>query len=124
MNLFWKVNRPLTSLDILEISPNDKWSLNYVNKLLGLLQKKGFLAISGVIQDGNHYIRQFETLLSKETYISDMLQDKGVGSASFAKIAVALVKKESKDDEDHQKLIEELEKMIQQFEETNGLQEK
>lgn len=122
MNIFWRESVPLTSAQLVKLSTDQNWSSNYIHKLLGLLQEKGFLSMCGVTQEGKHYSRQFTPCFDKEQYISKILEDQGVGTASLAKIAVALVKKQAGDkpDDKNVELIAELEKMVEQFETENG----
>lgn len=121
MNIFWRENVPLTSAQLVKLSAEQNWSSNYIHKLLSLLQEKQFLTMCGVLQEGKHYSRQFTPCFDKEQYISKILEDQGVGTASLAKIAVALVKKQAgeKPDDKNEKLIAELEKMVEQFETKN-----
>lgn len=117
MNVFWRENEPLTSSQIVKLCKETHWSSNYVHKLLGALQEKGYLKVCGIIQEGKHYSRQFVPCFDKEQYISDLLEDQGLSTVSFAKIAMALVKKTSgkQPDAQNEKLIEELEKMVEQL---------
>ena len=120
MNIFWKENAPLTSAQIGKLASDTNWSANYIHKMLQSLQKKGFLTVCGMVQEGSHYSRQFLPCFDKEQYISDLLENQGVTTASFAKIAVAFVKKAAKKKEhvsaQDTALLEELEKMIEQYE--------
>lgn len=121
LELFWQENRPLTSVDLVEIATQFKWSSNYIHKIIGLLQNKGLIEMCGVTKEGKHYIRQFVPSLSKEEYLSEMLLEKGVGTLSFAKIAMSFVKKGTADNEEQTQenlaLISELEDIITRFEE-------
>lgn len=122
MNIFWRENVPLTSAQLVRFTADDQnWSGSYIHKLLSLLQGKNFLTMCGVIQEGKHYSRQFKPCFDKEQYISKILEDQGVDTASFAKIAMAFVKKAADDEPDdrNEKLIAELEKMVEQFETDN-----
>ena len=122
LHIFWQAGTPLTSLDIFEISQKSpdtsSWSINYIHKMLSMLQEKELLEISGFVKAGKKYARQFLPCLSKEEYIADMLDQQGINTVSFAKIAMALVKKEDKKqtDEINDRFIEELEQMIAEFE--------
>ena len=55
---------------------------------------------------------------TKDEFLANMLEEQGVNQALFARIAVALFKKSSKQTEPGQeeKLIAELEKMVDQYE--------
>lgn len=120
MNIFWKENAPLTSAQIGKLASDTNWSSNYIHKMLQSLQKKGFVTVCGTVQEGSHYSRQFLPCFDKEQYISDLLENQGVTAASFAKIAVAFVKKAAQKkervSEQDTALLEELEKMIEQYE--------
>ncbi len=120
MNIFWKEKAPLTSAQLGKLASDTNWSANYIHKMLQSLQKKGFLTVCGMVQEGSHYSRQFLPCFDKEQYISDLLENQGVTTASFAKIAVAFVKKAAKKkehvSEQDTALLEELEKMIEQYE--------
>ncbi|MFV0503195.1 MAG: BlaI/MecI/CopY family transcriptional regulator [Lachnospirales bacterium] len=47
MDLFWKEGRPLTSVDITELSKDSSWSGQYVHKLLKSLEIQGLLSVCG-----------------------------------------------------------------------------
>lgn len=122
LHIFWQQGDPLTSTDIWDITreaPNlSSWSKNYILKMLVSLQEKGLIDICGFVKEGKKYVRQFSPCLTKEEYIADMLDQQGLNTVSFAKIAVALVKKqgEKSGNEKHGQLIAELEQMIDDFE--------
>lgn len=122
LQIFWNKSTPLTSLEIFEIAQKSadtsSWSINYIHKMLSTLQEKGLLEISGFVKAGKKYVRQFLPCLSKEAYIANMLDHQGINTISFAKIAMALVKKQNKKqtDEINNRFIEELEQMIAEFE--------
>lgn len=120
MNIFWKAKTPLTSAQLGRLASDTNWSSNYILKMLQSLQKKGFVTVCGMVQEGSHYSRQFVPCFDKEQYISDLLENQGVTTASFAKIAVAFVKKAAKKKEHVSEqdiaLVQELEKMIEQYE--------
>ena len=124
LNIFWQENIPLTSVDIFNISQKSmeasSWSINYIHKMLTALLGKEMLEICGFVKEGKKYVRQFLPCLSKEEYIADMLDQQGINTASFAKIAMVLVKKQDEKgaDEKRDQLIVELEKMINEFEES------
>lgn len=125
LNIFWDNGIPLTSLEILPLAKNypeaANWSINYIHKMLGILEEAGFLTVCGFVKSGKRYARQLKPCISKEEYIAELLAQQGVDTSSFAKIAMALVKKEDKetDSEKYDKLIAELEQMIDIFEETD-----
>jgi predicted transcriptional regulator len=124
LNIFWDVGTPLSSLDVFEISQKTEdattWSINYVHKMLTSLLDKELLEICGFVRSGKKYVRKFQPCVTKEEYIADILDQHGVSTASLAKIAMALVKKQGAKggDENHDQLISELEQMIDDFEQS------
>ncbi len=124
LNIFWDVGTPLSSLDVFEISQKTEdattWSINYVHKMLTSLLDKELLEICGFVRSGKKYVRKFQTCITKEEYIADILDQHGVSTSSLAKIAMALVKKQEAKggDENHDQLISELEQMIDDFEQS------
>lgn len=122
LHIFWDVATPLSAIDVFEISQKSEdtssWSINYIHKMLTALMDKGMLEICGFVRDGKKYVRQFLPCLTKEEFIADMLDQQGVDTASFAKIAIALVKKQQATEGDGKRdqLIAELEQMVDSFE--------
>ena len=109
MDTLWRENRPLTTLQLAEKVTEARWNTNYIDKLLGQLVKKGMVQVSGLLQNGRY---------TKDEFLANMLEEQGVNQALFARIAVALFKKPAKSSESEQeeKLIAELEKMVDQYE--------
>lgn len=97
MDTLWRENRPLTTLQLV---------------------KKGMVQVSGLLQNGRYQSRQFVPCYTKDEFLANMLDEQGVNQALFARIAVALFKKPAKSNESEQeeKLIAELEKMVDQYE--------
>lgn len=112
MELFWKEEKPLTSVEILELSSEKTWSGKYLHKMLKSLEKQGLIGVCGTLQYGSQYARQFKTLMTSEEYAAKTIVSKGFFSNDIAKIAVALVKETNNNKEDD-KLIKDLEKMIE-----------
>ena len=61
---------------------------------------------------------QFVSCLTEDEFLANMLEEQGVNNALFARIAVALFKKDRKQrtPEQDEKLIAELEKMVDEYE--------
>lgn len=127
MHIFWNVGTPLSALDVFEISQKTEdaatWSINYIHKMLTSLLDNELLEICGFVRSGKKYVRKFQPCLTKEEYIADILDQQGINTASLAKIAVALVKKQEEKggDEKHDQLIVELEQMIDDFEQSGDM---
>ena len=118
MDTLWRENRPLTTLQLAEKVTEASWNTNYIDKLLGQLVKKGMVQVSGLLQNGRYQSRQSVPCYTKDEFLANMLEEQGVNQALFARIAVALFKKPAKSNEAEQeeKLIAELEKMVDQYE--------
>ena len=94
MNTFWKIGTPATSVDILAYAKNKTWSGNYIHKMLKVLEEKKFIEMNGAAQYNGRLVRQFTPLVSKEEYTTFLLEQQGLTAKSFAKIALAFVKKD------------------------------
>ena len=118
LNTLWRAEQPLTSAQLSEQITEAKWNTNYINKVLNQLTERGLVRIDGFLQEGRYQSRRFVPCCTKEEYIADMLEEQGVNNALFARIAMALVKKSSKKHtaEQDEKLIAELEKMVDEYE--------
>lgn len=127
LHIFWKSETPLSALDVFEISQksdeSSSWSINYIHKMLTALLDKEVLEICGFVREGRKYVRKFSPCLTKDEFIADMLEQQGVDSTSFAKIAMAFVKRQDKkkSDEGGDDLIAELEQMISKFEKSEDM---
>ena len=82
------------------------------------LVKKGMIKADGIQQDRFYRSQQFVSCLTKDEFLANMLEEQGVNNALFARIAVALFKKDRKQrtPEQDEKLIAELEKMVDEYE--------
>ena len=118
MDTLWRENRPLTTLQLAEKVTEARWNTNYIDKLLGQLVKKGMVKADGIQQDRFYRSQQFVPCLTKDEFLANMLEEQGVNNALFARIAVALFKKDRKQrtPEQDEKLIAELEKMVDEYE--------
>ena len=118
MNMLWKENAPLTVSQLSEKITEADWKPNYVDKLVKQLVKKGMVKADGIQQDRFYRSQQFVPCLTKDEFLANMLEEQGVNNALFARIAVALFKKDSKQrtPEQDEKLIAELEKMVDEYE--------
>lgn len=72
MELFWASEKPLSSPDILKLSPPDKmWKDNSIFIMIQTLQKKGAIKEIGAIKgEKGKYLRLFEPTLSRQEYYS------------------------------------------------------
>ena len=118
MNTLWKENAPLTVAQLSEKITEADWKPNYVDKLVKQLVKKGMVKADGIQQDRFYRSQQFVPCLAKDEFLANILEEQGVNNALFARIAVALFKKDGKQrtPEQDEKLIAELEKMVDEYE--------
>ena len=110
MDTLWRENRPLTTLQLAKKVTEARWNTNYIDKLLGQLVKKGMVQVSGLLQNGRYQSRQFVPCYTKDEFLANMLEEQGVNQALFKKPA------KSNESEQEEKLIAELEKMVDQYE--------
>ncbi|MGF7019016.1 putative transcriptional regulator [Lachnospiraceae bacterium PF1-21] len=91
MNIFWNANTPLTSVEIVNEHSTHEWNDSYIHKLLRSLQEKGVIKVSGTVQYGTQYARQFVATCSREEYAAKIALDTGINPNNIAKVAVAMV---------------------------------
>ena len=127
LHIYWDSGISLSAPDVFEISRETEdtasWSINYIHKMLTSLMDNGLLEICDFTRSGKRYVRKFHPCMTKEEYYAELLESQGVDTTAFAKIAMALVKKQEKkksDDAQNSKLIAELEQMIDEFEKTKN----
>lgn len=117
MEIFWKENKPLTSIQISEFLGNTDTTGKYLHKILKSLEQKGLIEVCGAVQYGTQYARQFKLAMTPEEFMTKNISSQGFGDHYFGKIGVALVRESSKknDKEANDELISELEKMIEEL---------
>lgn len=115
MNLLWKQDKPMTSVEILAIGDEHSWSDNYLPIMLKSLLKKKAIEVCGYAQCGTQYARQFRYLLSREEYVARLAVGRGLETHSIPKVAVAMVEEFGEDKND---VIRELEEIIQKLRES------
>lgn len=118
MNIMWNEGAPLTIAQLAEKATEMEWKPNYVDKVVKQLVKKGIVKADGIQQDRFYRSQQFVPCYTKDEFLASMLEEQGVNNALFARIAVALFKKNPKQStpEQDEKLIAELEKMVDEYE--------
>ncbi len=65
MSVFWEEDRPLSSAEIVELSPNKTWRANSIHMFLNNLLDKKAIRLSGVTIRGKHASRTFEAAYSE-----------------------------------------------------------
>ena len=118
MNVFWQTPEPLTVSQLSRLLVGQDWSKNYIHKVLRWLSDKEFIKVVGIAQEGRYQAQQYVPTLTKDEYLAYMLEEQGVNNSLFARIAVTLFKKDKKQrtPEQDEKLIAELEKMVDEYE--------
>lgn len=111
MEIFWKVNEPLTSIDLVNYLSSDcqDWKNGYLHNLLKTLLDKGMLRVTDIIQCGRRFAKQYEPTLTKEEYAAKMVSSLNFKKESISKIACAIVKEVA---DDSPTVISELEDIL------------
>lgn len=112
MEIFWKENRPMTSLELADYSNETDWKSSYVFIMLKSMQKKGMIETCGSVLCGSKYVRLFRPTLTKEEYVAKFASLMHLKKSSISKITVALLEEL---DGDKDAIISELETMIEEF---------
>ncbi|MCI8879988.1 MAG: BlaI/MecI/CopY family transcriptional regulator [Clostridiaceae bacterium] len=116
MEIFWEVGEPLTSLELIE-RVGGSMSVGSIHRLLQKLEAGGYISMCGVERTQKHLIRQFAPLVSKEEYLSSLIESEDLSDFSVAQIGLSLVRhgKKEQTEEQRQKMIAELEAMIEEY---------
>ena len=82
------------------------------------MSDKEFIKVVGIAQEGRYQAQQYVPTRTKDENLAYMLEEQGVNNSLFARIAVTLFKKDKKQrtPEQDEKLIAELEKMVDEYE--------
>ena len=112
MEIFWKENRPMTSLELAEYANGADWKSSYLFIMLKSMQEKGLIETCGSVLYGNRYARQFRPTLTKEEYVAKLASLMHLKKSSISKVTVALLEEL---DGDRDEVISELETMIKEF---------
>lgn len=111
MELFWQVNNPLTSVELLDIATGHSWNGHYIHKILNSLLKKGFIEICGYVLYGSQYTRQFITIITEDDYISNYILLRSTDNKTISKVMVTMAKKAMYSEE----LIKTLEGIVEDY---------
>ena len=114
MELLWKQDKPLTSVEILAIPDEHSWSDNYLPIMLKSLLDKNAIEVCGYVRCGTQYARQFKYSITREEYVALFAVGRGLDAQSIPKVAVAMVTELQEDKDD---IIRELEKIIKKLKE-------
>lgn len=114
MELLWKLDKPLTSMQMLEAAGEHSWSDNYLPIMLKSLLKKKAIEVCGYVQCATQYARQFKYAITREEYIARFAISHGLKTNAIPRVAVAMVEEL---DEDKEEIIRELEAFIRELKE-------
>lgn len=112
MEIFWKENRPMTSLELAEYANEADWKSSYIFIMLKSMQKKGMIETCGSVLRGNKYVRLFRPVLTREEYVARFASLMHLKKSSVSKVTVALLEEL---DEDKDEVIRDLETMIKEL---------
>jgi Predicted transcriptional regulator len=76
MEMLWDQGYPMTSSEMLQVDRSRSWKDSYLTIMLRSLQEKGFIQICGVERQGKVYLRQFESIYSREEYVAKLAMTK------------------------------------------------
>ena len=114
MELLWKQDKPLTSVEILAIPDEHSWSDNYLPIMLKSLLDKNAIEVCGYVRCGTQYARQFKYSITREEYVALFAVGRGLDAQSIPKVAVAMVTELQEDKDD---IIREVEGIIEKLKE-------
>ena len=111
MGILWSSERPLTSVELMEMTQDHSWESGYMHKMLRSLLKKEITKVCGMVRYGKQYARQFVPMLTKEEYAAKLVLSTGIKGSSIGKVVAVL----AGEAEDGEELIGQLEEIIQQL---------
>ena len=92
MNIFWLENRPLTSVELTELSKEHGWNQEYILNMLRSIKKKGMVEVCGTVQYNKQYARSFCYCVSRAAYAAKLAASVGIDRSMLAETIDALVK--------------------------------
>lgn len=114
MELLWKMQRPLSRAEIIDLTPNRSWSKNSIHILINKLLEKGAIEVSGFVRTNKNYGRTYSPLITQDEYIfsafNQIKNSSGFKSKTSAltSIFAALIQDSDVDDD----LLTELQQLI------------
>lgn len=75
MDLLWRVERPLSASEIIELSPTRSWKASYVHILINSLIEKEMICPTGLAKTTRNYARVFIPAISQTQYIVRRIAD-------------------------------------------------
>lgn len=126
MNEFWHADRPLTSVDLFERLSDHFPHKPQIHRYLNQLESKGLISVCGINSSNvkyAKYAREFKADITEEEFTKQVLLNDIGDTATLNKIALALLEetspkktpKQQRDEEEERKLIQELERIIEEY---------
>ncbi len=115
LELLWKENRPLTSVDMTTLSSD--WKKGYIHIVIRSLMGKGMIEECGTVLYGNRYARAFRPIITREEYAAKLTLLSGITKEMLPQYTIALAKELSVTDK--KKIINELNTIIDSIEKTD-----
>ena len=75
LQLFWKVNRPLSRPEIIELTPSRDWNPNSIHLMLNNMIEKGVIQVAGMTRCGKGYGRTYAATMTNLEYAVSILQE-------------------------------------------------
>ncbi len=116
MDLLWKKEEALTSVDILEQLGDIMQNPTYVHRTINQLLEAGLIQECGSVRYNTQYARKFVPCMTREEYAVKYLVMHGLQRGSFGKVAAALLKEtQSDNNNDMGELITQLQEIIDEL---------
>ena len=91
MSLLWKVNEPLTTVEIVEQAQSKSWKSKSINVLINGLLEKDAVKICDLKKVGNHYCRTFAPTLSQHEYWISLINRSGDSASNMENVVLTFV---------------------------------
>ena len=122
MGFLWDYGKPLSVPEILEECPEHRWSDHYLRVMLVSLERKGIVGCADFDKRWKTYARRFHCIVSREEYFARQARLRGLNMKDFIKLEAAAMF-EKGDKAAVEEIIEELTKMIREYETSNDGEE-
>lgn len=114
METMWKMNRPLSRSEIIELTPNRTWKKSSIHILINKMLEKEVIKVDGFVRTNKNYGRTYAPLITKDDYIVstfDKIKTSYFDSKSSAVTSIFAALIQDKDINDE--LLDELQQMIE-----------
>ena len=114
METMWKMNRPLSRSEIIELTPNRTWKKSSIHILINKMLEKEVIKVDGFVRTNKNYGRTYASLITKDDYIVstfDKIKTSYFDSKSSAVTSIFAALIQDKDINDE--LLDELQQMIE-----------